>query len=73
MNEIEVKRKICDNFMKHCSKIPLGEEITLRKLEENSILKGECFLCGGEVRMFSHGEASWSIECLDCGYLYDED
>ncbi len=71
---LKVERKrICENFYSFISKIPIGEPVGLRRLEELAMQEKKCFLCGGEVETWSHGEASWTTECRDCGYLYDED
>jgi len=67
------KRRICENFCSFVAKVPIGKEVTLRRLEELAMQEKKCFLCGGEVETLTHGEASWTTECRECGYLYDED
>lgn len=32
-----------------------------------------CVICGGRVVTRGHGEDSWSTECMNCRFLYDED
>ena len=36
--------------------------------------KGKCFFCGGDVKVCSYSTAPfWTIECYECGFVYDED
>ena len=68
-NILQLEReKIKNNFVEFASKVS-----SIRELENLSIKEGKCFLCGGVVKLIPHSPESWSVECLQCGYLFDED
>lgn len=35
--------------------------------------KGNCPICGCDVKTFSANGENWTTECIGCNYLYDED
>jgi len=44
-----------------------------RKLRDLSIETKVCAYCGGEVRTYSVGFEGWSVSCIKCDSLFDED
>lgn len=46
-----------------------------RELERKAMASKICQIpgCAGEVRVFTSGEGRYSVECVKCGYSYDED
>jgi len=68
-NILQLEReRIRNNFVEFASRVS-----SIKELENLSIKEGKCFLCGGVVKLISHNPESWSIECFQCGYLFDED
>jgi len=42
-------------------------------LRDRSLETRICAYCGGRVVTFASGEDGWSVECINCGALFDED
>lgn len=53
------------------------EKIKEQKEEElrhESLSTGRCYKCGGILSYHSYNEGdNWSVECLNCDILFDED
>jgi len=53
------------------SKINIGSRME-HLLRDKSMETKICAYCGGRVVTFASGDG-WSVECINCGALFDED
>lgn len=44
-----------------------------QSLENSLEPQPEMCFCGGDVLSYNSGEAGWSRECSECGFVYNED